>query len=84
MVGRELAVKNFLEVCADVPEAVVEALEGLELSVYSGGEGADSNVADVSEEVLNTDFFGFFCFDDGGGVNEGFGGGGPVLDGREN
>ena len=75
----EFAVEDLLEVGADVPEAVVQALERLELFVYSDGEGADGYIADVAEEVLYTDFFGFFGFDDGGGVNEGFGGGGAIL-----
>ena len=47
--------------------------------VYSGGEGTDGYVADVAEEVLYPNFFGFFGFDDGGGVDEGFGSGGAIL-----
>ena len=79
MVCGEFAIEDFLEVGTDVPEAVVQALEGLELFIYSSGEGADSYVADVAEEVLYADFFGFFGLDNGGGVDEGFGGGGTIL-----
>jgi len=75
----EFAVKDFLEVGSNIPEAVVQTLEGLELFVYPGGEGADGYVADVAEEVFHADFFSFFSFDDGGGVDEGFGGGGAIL-----
>ena len=79
MVCRKFAVEDFLEVGANVPEAVVQALEGLQLFVYSGREGADGYVADVAEEVFYTNFFGFFCLDDGGGVDKGFGGCGAIL-----
>ena len=58
----------------------MEALQGLELGGDAGGEGADGDVADVPQEVLDADFLGFFGFDDGGGVDEGFGGGGAVLE----
>lgn len=50
----------------------MEALERLELVVYTGSEGADGDVADITEEVLNADFFCFFCLDYGGCVDEGF------------
>lgn len=51
----------------------MQALEGLELVGDAGREGADCDIADVAEEVLDADFLGFFCFDDGGGMDEGFG-----------
>ena len=51
----------------------------MELRSYARGEGADGDVADVAEEVLDADFFGFFGFDYGGCVDEGFGGCGAVL-----
>ena len=73
MVDGEFFVDDFLEIGADVAEAEVEALEGLELGGYACGEGADGYVADVAKEVLDAYFFGFFGFDYGGGVHEGFG-----------
>ena len=79
VVDGEFLVDYFLQVLADVAEAVVQALEGLQLGGYAGGEGADGDVADVAEEVLDADFFGFFGFDYGGGVHEGFCRGGAVL-----
>jgi hypothetical protein len=33
------------------------------LGGYSGGESSDSDIADVPQEMLDTDFFGFFSFD---------------------
>ena len=79
MVDGEFLVDYLLEVLADVAEAEVQALEGLQLGGYAGGEGADGDVADVAEEVFDADLFGFFGFDYGGGVHEGFGCGGTVL-----
>jgi len=81
VVDGEVAVEHFLEVLADVSEAQVQALQGLQLRGYAGGEGADGDVADVAEKVLDADFFGFFGFDLGGGVYEGFGGCGAILRG---
>lgn len=57
----------------------MEALKGLKLRSYACGEGADGDVADVAEEVLDADFFCFFGFDDGWGMDEGFRSGGAVL-----
>ena len=79
MVDGEVLVDHFLQVLANVPEPVVQALQRLQLRCYARGEGADGDVADVAQEVLDAYFFGFFGFDDGGGVHEGFGGGGAVL-----
>lgn len=45
-----------------------------------GGEGADGGVFYVAEEVFDTDFFGFFGFDGGGDVVEGFCCCGAVLE----
>jgi hypothetical protein len=42
----------------------VEALEGLELRSYARGEGADGDVTDVTEEMLDANFFGLFGLDD--------------------
>ncbi len=81
MVDGQVFVDDFLEVGADVAEAEVQALQGLELGGYARGEGADGDVADVAEEVLDAYFFGFFGFDYGGGVHKGFGCGGAVLGG---
>ena len=79
VVDGQLLVDYLLEVLADVAEAEVQALQGLQLGGYAGGEGADGDVADVAEEVLDADFFGFFGFDDGRGVHEGFRRRGAVL-----
>lgn len=57
-------------------------MEGLELVVYAGGEGADGDVADITEEVLDADFFGLFGFDYGRCVDEGFCRGCAILDYR--
>lgn len=45
----------------------------------AGGEGGCGGVFDVAEEMLDADFFGFFGFDGGGGVQEGFPGFGAIL-----
>ena len=79
VVDGEFFVDDFLEIGADVAEAEVEALKGLELGGYACGEGADCYVADVAEEVLDAYFFGFFGFDYGRGVHEGFRCCGAVL-----
>ena len=73
VVDGEFFVDHFLEIGADVAEAEVQALEGLELRCYARGEGADCYVTDVAEEVLDAYLFCFFGFDYGGGVHEGFG-----------
>ena len=57
----------------------MEALQGFQLGGDAGGKGADGDIADIAQEVLDADFLGFFGFDDGGRVDEGFGGGGAVL-----
>lgn len=57
----------------------MQALKRLQLRGYAGGECADGDVADVAEEVLDADFFCFFGFDDGGGVDEGFRSSSAVL-----
>lgn len=49
VVDRQLAVEHFLEIGLDVAEAKVQALKGLELGSYAGGEGADCDVADVAQ-----------------------------------
>ena len=79
MVDRKLSVQHFLEVGLNVSQAQVKALERLKLGCDTCRESADCDVADVAEEVLDADFFCFFGFDDGGGVDEGFGRGGSVL-----
>lgn len=79
MVDGQLLVDHLLQVLADVAEAQMQPLQGLQLGCDAGGEGADGDVADVAEEVLDADLFGFFGFDDGGGVHEGFGGRRAVL-----
>lgn len=79
MVDRQVAVDHFLKVCADVAEAEVQALEGLQLRCYAGGKCADGYVADITEEMLDADFFCFFCFDSGGCVDKGFSRGCAIL-----
>ena len=79
MVDRKRAAVDLLQVVTDVSQAEVEALQGLELVVNTGGEGADGDIADVSEEVLNTDLFGLFGLDDRWGVNKRLGRGGSIL-----
>lgn len=48
----------------------METTEGSELFGNSGGESGGGRVFDVSEEVLDTDLFCFFCFDRLGDVDE--------------
>lgn len=57
----------------------MEALQRLKLGGYAGGKGADGNVANVAEEVLNTNLFCFFSLDNGGSVYECLCGCGSVL-----
>lgn len=57
----------------------MQTLQRLQLRGYAGGECADGYVADVTEEVLDADFFRFFSFYGRGGVDEGFGRGCAVL-----
>jgi hypothetical protein len=58
----------------------LQALQGGELFGDAGGEGGRGGVFDVAQEVFHTDFLGFFGFDGGGDVQEGFAGLGAVLD----
>lgn len=58
----------------------MKALQGLKLRRYASGECTDSNVPNVSEKVLNTDFLCLFCFDYGWSVNEGLRSGGTILE----
>lgn len=58
----------------------MEALEGLELVIYAGGEGADGDVTDIAEEVLDADLFSFLGFDYGGCMDECFCRGCAILD----
>ena len=51
------------EVVLDVGQAGLETSEGGELLGDAGGEGSCGGVFDVTQEVLDTDFFCFFCFD---------------------
>ena len=39
-------------------------MQGLELRSDTGGKSADGDVANVTEEVLNTNLLGLFCLDD--------------------
>jgi hypothetical protein len=57
----------------------LEAAERGELFGDAGGEGCCCAVFDVAEEVLDADFFGFFCFYCGGDVEECFAGFSTVL-----
>jgi hypothetical protein len=57
----------------------MQALQGLQLRRYAGGESTDSNVPDVSEKVFNADLLSFFCFDYGRSMYEGLGGCGTIL-----
>ena len=41
----------------------METAEGGKLFGDAGGEGSCGGVFDVTQEVLDTDFFCFFCFD---------------------
>jgi hypothetical protein len=49
VVDGKVAVEHFLEVLADIAETEVQALERLELRGYASGEGANSDVANVTE-----------------------------------
>lgn len=48
VVDRELAVKDLLEVGADITEAQVESLEGLELVGYTSRQSTDGDISDIS------------------------------------
>lgn len=79
MVDGQLAVQDLLEVGLDVAEAVVQALQGLELVGDAGRQGADGDVADVAQQVLDANLLGLLGLDDGGRVDKRLGGGGAVL-----
>ena len=79
VVDGQLAVEDLLEVCLDVAEAEVQALQGLELVGDAGREGADGHVADVAQQVLDADLLGLLGLDDGWCVDKSLGGGGAVL-----
>lgn len=67
------------EVPLNVGDARFEAAERGELRAHPGGERRRRGVFDVAEEVLDADFFGFFGFDRGRGVEERFPRFGAVL-----
>ena len=79
VVDGELAVEDLLKIRRDVAEPEVEALEGLELVGNTRREGADGDVADVTEEMLDANLLCFFGLDDRRGVDKGLGGGCAVL-----
>lgn len=63
----------------DVRETGLETAQGGELLTDAGGKRRGGGVFDVAEKVLDTDLFGFFGFDGGWGVEEGFARLGAVL-----
>ena len=63
VIHRKSSRVDLLEVVSDISEAKVEALKRLELIVDAGREGADGDVADISEEVLDTNLFSFLSLD---------------------
>lgn len=80
VVDGQRSVLDLFEVVANVSQAEMESLQRLELGCYPRRERTDCDVTDVAEEMFDSDLLGFFGFDDGGGVDEGFGRGGAVLD----
>jgi hypothetical protein len=70
MIHRELLVEDLLQVGLDVSEAEVKTLQGLELVGDAGGEGANGDITNIAEEVLNADLLGFFGLDYGGCVDK--------------
>jgi hypothetical protein len=79
VIDRELPVEDLLQVCLDVTETEVEALEGLQLVGNASGEGADRDVSDIAQEVLDTDLFGLLGLNNRWCVDKGLGCGGSVL-----
>ena len=63
MVDGHLACCDIGEVFLNIGYPRLEAAEGGELFGDAGGEGGCGGVFDVTQEVLDTDFFCFFCFD---------------------
>ena len=63
MVDGHLACRDVGEVFLNIGYPRLETAEGGELFGDAGGEGSCGGVFDVTQEVLDTDFFCFFCFD---------------------
>jgi hypothetical protein len=63
MVDRKFFVDNLVKVSADVLQAVMQALQRLQLRCHTSGQCTDGNVANITEQVLNSNLFCFFGFD---------------------
>jgi hypothetical protein len=77
VVGRECTrlagrLGRSFEVCADLSKSGAQPTQAGELGADASGESSGCTVFDVSEQVLDANFFCFFCFDGGGNVEEGF------------
>lgn len=79
VVDGEFTLLDLLEIMAYISKSKVESLKGLELGGDACGEGADGDVTDITQQMLNTDLLGFLGFDDGGSVHECLGRGGTIL-----
>lgn len=71
VVDRELAVEHLLQIGLDVAQTEVQALQRLELVGDAGGKRADRYVTDVTQQVLDADFFRLLGLDDRRCVDEG-------------
>ena len=63
MVNGHLACCDIGEVVLNIGYPRLEAAEGGKLFGDASGEGGCGGVFDVTQEVLDADFFCFFCFD---------------------
>lgn len=72
MIHRHRASSDVREIFLDIGDAGLETAERGELLGDACGEGCGCAVFDVSKEVLDTDFFCFFCFYGGRDVEECF------------
>ena len=79
MIDGQVAVNDLLEVGANVPQAEMQTLKRLKLRGDASGKSANGDVTYIAQKMFDADFFGFFGFDAGGGVDKGSGCGGAVL-----
>lgn len=74
-----MAIEYLLQVSTDIAESKMQSLKRLKLIGDPGRECPDSNVSNVSEEMLNANLFRLFSLNDGRGMNKCSRRGGAIL-----